>query len=114
MCWVLSLLVGCGAQAQAPIEPSAQRSRPHPEVENRSRVGHEPIPRPSHRSENPTHEATPKEGTPKPSVNKVLVTRVVDGDTIEVDYRGSIVDIRFIGVDITLYHRVLNGRNSEA
>ena len=29
----------------------------------------------------------------------VLVTRVVDGDTIEVNYRGSIVDIRLIGVD---------------
>lgn len=29
----------------------------------------------------------------------VLVTRVVDGDTIEVDYRGSTVDIRLIGID---------------
>lgn len=32
-------------------------------------------------------------------MNRVLVTRVVDGDTIEVDYRGSTVDIRLIGVD---------------
>jgi micrococcal nuclease len=28
-----------------------------------------------------------------------LVTRVVDGDTIQVDYRGSTVDIRLIGID---------------
>ena len=29
----------------------------------------------------------------------VLVTRVVDGDTIQVDYRGTTADVRLIGVD---------------
>jgi micrococcal nuclease len=100
---VLLLLAACGAQAQAPIKPSAQGSRPHPDAEKRSHVEHGPNPRPSNRSENPTHkspkESPPKESTAKPSVNMVLVTRVVDGDTIEVNYRGSIVDIRLIGVD---------------
>ena len=103
------LLAACGAQAQAPIKPSAQESRPHPDVEKRSHVEDGANRRPSNRSENPAHKSTAKKSEPKkstpiksapePSVNMVLVTRVVDGDTIEVNYRGSIVDIRLIGVD---------------
>ena len=65
-------------------------------------MGQEPRSRPSKRSENPTPESQPKEGRPRPkprSANVVLVTRVVDGDTIEVDYKGSTVDIRLIGID---------------
>jgi micrococcal nuclease len=36
-------------------------------------------------------------GDPTPAT--VRVTRVVDGDTIEVDYRGHSEDVRYIGVD---------------
>ena len=63
-------------------------------------MGQKPRSHPSKRSENPTPESQPKEGRPRPrSANMVLVTRVVDGDTIEVDYKGSAVDIRLIGID---------------
>src|SRR5687768_12060848 len=34
-----------------------------------------------------------------PDSVQVLVTRVVDGDTVEVDLRGSEEDVRYIGVD---------------
>ena len=34
-----------------------------------------------------------------PTPATVRVTRVVDGDTIEVDYQGHSEDVRYIGVD---------------
>ena len=37
--------------------------------------------------------------SPKPARRTALVTRVVDGDTAHVSYRGRDVTIRFIGVD---------------
>ena len=36
---------------------------------------------------------------PVPDRATVQVTRVVDGDTVEVDYRGHTEDVRYIGVD---------------
>ena len=103
-CWALSLLTACGAQAQAPADPPPQASRPHADAEDqshvphedRSRDRHEERRRPSQRSQNPTPERNQSQ---RNSVNTVSVTRVVDGDTIEVDYRGSTVDIRLIGID---------------
>lgn len=38
-------------------------------------------------------------GPPVPDSTTVEVTRVVDGDTIEVDYQGHSEDVRYIGVD---------------
>jgi micrococcal nuclease len=38
-------------------------------------------------------------GEPLPDSPTVAVTDVVDGDTIEVDYRGGSEDVRYIGVD---------------
>ncbi|MFL5870686.1 MAG: thermonuclease family protein [Solirubrobacterales bacterium] len=38
-------------------------------------------------------------GQPQPEPAAVHVTRVVDGDTIEVDYQGHNEDVRYIGVD---------------
>ena len=35
---------------------------------------------------------------PKPTTNAIVV-RVVDGDTVEARYRGSVLDVRLIGVD---------------
>jgi micrococcal nuclease len=36
---------------------------------------------------------------PVPDTTTVQVTRVVDGDTVEVDYEGRTEDVRYIGVD---------------
>jgi len=95
LCCTLLLLSACGAQAQAPAEPPSQISRPRTDVVNPSRARPEAGRRPDKRSGDPAAESKPKPG----SVNMVPVTRVIDGDTIEVDYRGSTADIRLIGID---------------
>ena len=101
---MLSLLAACGAQAQAPADPPSQTSRPHTDAEDRSRVRHEDRSRVRHEERRRPGErsgkTTPERSQPtRNSVHMVAVTRVVDGDTIEVDYRGSTVDIRLIGID---------------
>lgn len=36
---------------------------------------------------------------PRPDANVGLVTRVVDGDTAEIEFEGRELDVRFIGID---------------
>jgi endonuclease YncB( thermonuclease family) len=51
-------------------------------------------------SPSPTQTASPSPSPrPKTDGTNATVSRVVDGDTIETDFRGSIIDIRLIGVD---------------
>jgi len=55
----------------------------------------------------PSVVASPSGATPQPSPSPVnqrpktnaTVTRVIDGDTVEVRYKGSIIDVRLIGID---------------
>ncbi|MBE0418065.1 MAG: thermonuclease family protein [Coriobacteriia bacterium] len=68
-------------------------------VEDRpSRIGEE---QPAQPETKPTERPTPEpEPEPKTSFSKVTVTRVVDGDTVEVTYEdGKVEKVRFIGVD---------------
>jgi micrococcal nuclease len=43
--------------------------------------------------------SSPPPSSPAPGRERALVTRVVDGDTIEVRLDGAIVDVRLIGID---------------
>jgi micrococcal nuclease len=69
--------------ASAPTSsPSSRHAEPEPPNADRS---------------SPTPAPSGTRSDPRPAT--ALVTRVVDGDTIEVDLGGRVVDVRLIGVD---------------
>ncbi len=96
---MLSLLAACGAQAQAPADPPVRETQPQSETKDEARTNTERDPRKPPGNSKPEGRAPKANEPPTGSAKMVQVTRVVDGDTVEVDYRGSTVDIRLIGVD---------------
>jgi micrococcal nuclease len=51
------------------------------------------------RPEKPSGRRAPENRPTAPPAPTAVVTRVVDGDTVEASYRGAIIDIRLIGID---------------
>ncbi|MEX1046193.1 MAG: thermonuclease family protein [Actinomycetota bacterium] len=91
---VLVVLAACAPRSSP--ESSEAPSEGLPSVDTRA---DKPAPAsPSPRPEK--HDKKEERATERrPSGRRVLVTRVIDGDTIEVRLGGRIVDIRLIGVD---------------
>jgi micrococcal nuclease len=98
-CFVLAC--GSDAQVKSPSSSSAQENEKVPQTErttaqkNRARdtgksSSRRGIPRQSRRRDHRRQGVRQR--------NRVLVTRVVDGDTIEVQ-RGGMIDVRLIGID---------------
>lgn len=98
-CFVLAC--GSDAQVTSPSSSSAQENETVPQTErttaqkNRARdtgksSSRRGIPRQSRRRDHRLQGVRQR--------NRVLVTRVVDGDTIEVQ-RGGMIDVRLIGMD---------------
>ena len=94
VCLTSCLLVACGARAQSPLavaspEPADRAERGGPS--NNKGVKERP--------EKPPGGRAPENRPTAPPAPTAVVTRVVDGDTVEASYRGAIIDIRMIGID---------------
>jgi micrococcal nuclease len=99
------LLAGCASSLTSQHQPSGR------EVETRPAGATSRVPTPAssptkkHADPQPSNADTdspttvPSSPASDSSAGSVVVTRVVDGDTVEVDSGGRVVDVRMIGVD---------------
>lgn len=96
---VVGVLIGVGVSSLGAPGPTKAEAEPvssssvSPSAETSPTADTSPSPSPT-----PTASSSPSNEEESDGTN-ATVARVIDGDTIEVDFRGSIIDVRLIGVD---------------